>query len=60
MAIFEVIICSPFLKMALCLLSGLSWSRVAPGNYHAVYAREAKPYAAIKFDKTLPYIPRYR
>merc|ERR1711997_44831 len=27
---------------------------------HKVYAREAKPYANLVYDKSLPFVPRYR
>ncbi len=40
-----------------CLSRGRGRGRV---NYHTIYAREAKPYSSIKFDKNLPYVPRYR
>lgn len=29
-------------------------------DYHQVYARNAKPYATLIYDKTLPFVPRYR
>ena len=27
---------------------------------HRVYARDATPYANLQYDKSLPFVPRYR
>ena len=29
-------------------------------NYHSLYKMNAKPYSHVKFNKNLPYVPRYR
>ena len=34
--------------------------RESPNEAHRIYAREAQPYANLMYDKTLPFVPRYR
>jgi len=29
-------------------------------DYHKVYARDAQPYGNLVYDKSLPFVPRYR
>ena len=31
-----------------------------PEETHQVYARDATPYANLQYDKSLPFVPRYR
>jgi len=31
-----------------------------PEETHRVYARDATPYANLQYDKSLPFVPRYR
>jgi len=44
------------------ILSTLSQGSLAEvdEDYHKVYARDAQPYANLVYDKSLPFVPRYR
>ena len=40
--------------------NGSAIKRRLNDDYHQVYARNAKPYATLIYDKSLPFVPRYR
>ena len=48
--------------MIIVIISTLSQEGFAEDDedYHKVYARNAQPYANLVYDKSLPFVPRYR
>ena len=46
--------------MSAVLLSHGSGIEQETDDYHKIYARNAKPYANLVYDKSLPFVPRYR
>lgn len=59
--------CFPIM-LTIVFMSAVLLSTVSHGScieqetddYHKIYARNAKPYANLVYDKSLPFVPRYR